>query len=136
MEKYTIERFKETFNDVIAHYHDRRYANEYGRTYECDIYVPSKDAFIECQYYYTHHPVKHKFSGFDINIPEDREFYNKFHNKSNDAGKKIYITYFVSDPEKRQVAKRNGLNFYEIWQCKDDEIDYVIDQIKNQKDVS
>ena len=124
IEDETYNIIKQHFTDAIHRYHDIRYADENGKMFECDIYIPSKDAFIECQYYYTHHPVKGKFSGFDINNENDYQFYLK-----NLEDKRQWRVYVITDPLKRHIAKINNLNFFEIWKYNIDEINEIINKI-------
>ena len=76
--------------------------------YECDIYVPEKDAFIECQFFKTHgkHP-------YDPTNKDDIEFAEKL--KQDSFCHYDYKTFTIRDPHKRKITKERNINFYEMW---------------------
>ena len=95
---------KEKFPSVKRQYKDKlRYP------YNCDFYIPELDYFIELQGYYTHntHP-------YNPNSISDQVLVERY--KERYGPKCQAITIWTSkDPEKRDCAKRNNLNFKEIW---------------------
>ena len=95
---------KEKFPSVKRQYKDKlRYP------YNCDFYIPELDYFIELQGYYTHntHP-------YNPNSILDQVLVERY--KDRYGPKCQAITIWTSkDPEKRECAKRNNLNFKEIW---------------------
>ena len=95
---------KEKFPSVKRQYKDKlRYP------YNCDFYIPELDYFIELQGYYTHntHP-------YNPNSILDQVLVERY--KERYGPKCQAITIWTSkDPEKRDCAKRNHLNFKEIW---------------------
>ena len=97
----------ETYPDAIRWYRDKRYG-----FYECDIYVPSKDAFIECQFFKTHG--RH---AFDPNNENDVQFVETL--KHDKFCHYDYKTFSARDPHKRRLAAENNLNFFELWDSKD-----------------
>lgn len=95
---------KSRFPKVIRQYRDKvRYP------YFCDFYIPELDYFIELQGYYTHgnHP-------FDPNSNEDLQLIEHYKEKYGKTCQAITI-WSIKDVEKRECAKRNNLNFKEVW---------------------
>ena len=95
---------KEKFPSVKRQYKDKlRYP------YNCDFYILELDYFIELQGYYTHntHP-------YNPNSISDQVLVERY--KERYGAKCQAITIWTSkDPEKRDCAKRNHLNFKEVW---------------------
>ena len=95
---------KEKFPSVKRQYKDKlRYP------YNCDFYIPELDYFIELQGYYTHntHP-------YNPNSISDQVLVERY--KERYGAKCQAITIWTSkDPEKRDCAKCNHLNFKEVW---------------------
>jgi len=85
--------------DVVRLYKDWRYAKDSGYKFECDLYVKSKDCFIEIQGYKSHgkHPSTGKETAESLELTE-----------------KEFITY-RSDVLKRSIAKKNGLKYREVF---------------------
>ena len=92
--------------------------------FACDVYIPSLDLYIEYQGWQGHgtHP-------YDKNSSEDNEILEKSKineeivlskNKTSQYSGMIY-TWTVSDPLKRETAKKNGLKYLEIFSFKDAE---------------
>lgn len=108
----TEEKFflyiKSRFPKVIRQYKDK---NRYP--YFCDFYIPELDYFIELQGYYTHgnHP-------FDPNSNEDLQLIEYYKKKYGKDCQPITI-WSIKDVEKRNCAKRNHLNFKEVWSLED-----------------
>ena len=99
---------KSKFPTVVRQYKDK---NRYP--YFCDFYIPELDYFIELQGYYTHgkHP-------FDPNSNEDLQLIEYYKKKYGEDCQPITI-WSIKDVEKRECAKRNNLNFKEIWSLED-----------------
>lgn len=99
---------KSRFPKVIRQYKDK---NRYP--YFCDFYIPELDYFIELQGYYTHgnHP-------FDPNSSEDLQLIEYYKKKYGEDCQSITI-WSIKDVEKRDCAKRNHLNFKEVWSLED-----------------
>lgn len=99
---------KSRFPKVIRQYKDK---NRYP--YFCDFYIPELDYFIELQGYYTHgkHP-------FDPNSNEDLQLIEYYKKKYGEDCQSITI-WSIKDVEKRDCAKRNNLNFKEVWSLED-----------------
>ena len=99
---------KSRFPKVVRQYKDK---NRYP--YFCDFYIPELDYFIELQGYYTHgkHP-------FDPNSNEDLQLIEYYKKKYGEDCQPITI-WSIKDVEKRECAKRNNLNFKEVWSLED-----------------
>ena len=99
---------KSKFPTVVRQYKDK---NRYP--YFCDFYIPELDYFIEFQGYYTHgkHP-------FDPNSNEDLQLIEYYKKKYGEDCQSITI-WSIKDVEKRDCAKRNHLNFKEVWSLED-----------------
>ena len=99
---------KSRFPTVVRQYKDK---NRYP--YFCDFYIPELDYFIELQGYYTHgnHP-------FDPNSNEDLQLIEYYKKKYGEDCQPITI-WSIKDVEKRDCAKRNHLNFKEVWSLED-----------------
>ena len=99
---------KSKFPTVVRQYKDK---NRYP--YFCDFYIPELDYFIELQGYYTHgkHP-------FDPNSDEDLQLIEYYKRKYREDCQPITI-WSIKDVEKRDCAKRNHLNFKEVWSLED-----------------
>ena len=95
---------KEKFPSVKRQYKDKlRYP------YNCDFYIPELDYFIELQGYYTHntHP-------YNPNSISDQVLVERYKERYGPKCQAITI-WTIKDPEKRDCAKHNHLNFKEIW---------------------
>ena len=79
--------------------------------FECDFYFPSNDLYLEIQGHWTHG--KHPFNPEneeDQSIVESWKIKNtKYYNNAIDV-------WTVRDVNKREYAKRNNLNFHELFQ--------------------
>ena len=133
-------------HDVVLHYIDLRYARPWDSyLWECDLYVKSLDLFIECQYFLSHggHPynkyntddkhtlkiLKHKSRQYKINNNSaDKNFYDNFIN-----------VWTKVDTLKRNVAKKNNLNYIELFEkikTKDELLNIINNYFKNLKCLS
>ena len=113
---------KEKFPSVKRQYKDKlRYP------YNCDFYIPELDYFIELQGYYTHntHP-------YNPNSILDQVLVERYKERYGPKCQAITI-WTIKDPEKRDCAKRNHLNFKEVWDLYEGKefIDYIYNEFKN-----
>ena len=113
---------KEKFPSVKRQYKDKlRYP------YNCDFYIPELDYFIELQGYYTHntHP-------YNPNSISDQVLVERYKERYGPKCQAITI-WTLKDPEKRECAKRNNLNFKEVWDLYEGKefIDYIYNEFKN-----
>lgn len=108
------------YDMLITVYPDimREYRDEERYPWKCDFYVPSKDLFIEYQGFYTHglHPYNDK----DDNDTKEKE---RLISKYGEDSQAVTI-WTIRDVEKRETAKKNGLNYVEFFDLKEVE-DYV-----------
>lgn len=98
---------KSKFPSVIRQYKDKeRYP------WQCDFYIPELDYFIELNGTWTHG--KHPYNPNS----EDKALLEKMQTKAL-SGHKYYLnaikTWTIYDVNKRETAKRNNLNFKEVW---------------------
>lgn len=93
-------------NDIIRQYKDIRYP------YNCDFYIISKDLFIECNYFWTHHG-----HFFDKNNKQDINELNKMIEKSktNSFYLGAITTWIERDLEKKEISLKNKLNYLVFW---------------------
>ena len=113
---------KEKFPSVKRQYKDKlRYP------YNCDFYIPELDYFIELQGYYTHntHP-------YNPNSISDQVLVERYKERYGPKCQPITI-WTIKDPEKRDCAKHNHLNFKEVWDLYEGKefIDYIYNEFKN-----
>ena len=115
-----FNNLKQIFNDIEYQYRSELYP------FNCDFYIKSLDLYIELQGNWTHG--KHPFNENDqkdinqLNLWKYRSTeINQFGNK-----KDYYLgainTWTISDPLKRETAKKNNLNYLEIFSCHEKEI--------------
>lgn len=103
-EQYIYNLLKQKYSDIVNHYTDK-----YRYPYICDFYIPSLDLFIEYQGHQSHGG--HPYNKDDEN---DIVLANKI--------KEIFgnnLTFTKRDPEKREIAKKNNLNYIEFWNIKE-----------------
>lgn len=106
-ELHAFNLIKEIYTDAIHQYYDsKRYP------FMCDIYIPSKDLFIECNFFPTHgnHP-------FDPKNEEDLKYVEWL--KQSKFLHYDYKTFTIRDPKKREYAKTHNLNYIEFWNLKE-----------------
>ena len=78
----------------------------------CDFYFPDRKFYLEIQGYWSHggHP-------YDPNNPNDVKIANKWRKKDTKQYLDNLVTWTQRDPQKREVAKNNNLNWKEIFTC-------------------
>lgn len=105
-------------NDVV-----RQYADKERYPYNCDFYIPSIDTFIELNAHWTHgnHP-------YDPDSIEDQQKVKEWKSRGTRYYDNAIRTWTISDVKKREIAKKNNLNYVEIFSSIPDEIlkDYSI----------
>lgn len=97
---------KEKYPDVIRQYKDERYP------FNCDFYILSNDLFIECNFHWTHG--EHSY-----NIETDYEKVNNWKEKNTKFYDNAIETWTIRDPNKRNIAKQNNLNYLEFFNMDD-----------------
>ena len=97
-----IEFFGE--DNVITQYKSKEYP------FCCDFYIKTKNLYIECNYHWTH-----GFHPFDDINKDDVKKLNLWKSKQT----KYYInainTWTIRDVNKRNIAKKNNLNYIEFF---------------------
>lgn len=81
--------------------------------YMCDFYIPKIDTYIEYQGYFTHgsHP-------FDISSKEDNDKLEALKKRYGTNSQAVTI-WSKCDVEKRNLAKKNNLNYVELFNIKE-----------------
>ena len=122
IENKLYKEIKLIFPSVIAQYNkDDRYP------WNCDFYIPELDMFIEFQGSWTHgkHP-------FDYNSEEDQEILKKWKIKNTKYYNNAIQTWIDRDQKKRETAKKNNLNYIELFNKED--IQLFLINLQNIKD--
>ena len=123
IENKLYKEIKLIFPSVIAQYNkDDRYP------WNCDFYIPELDMFIEFQGSWTHgkHP-------FDYNSEEDQEILKKWKIKNTKYYNNAIQTWIDRDQKKRETAKKNNLNYIELFNKEDIQLFLInLQNIKNE----
>ena len=124
IENKLYKEIKLIFPSVIAQYNkDDRYP------WNCDFYIPELDMFIEFQGSWTHgkHP-------FDYNSEEDQEILKKWKIKNTKYYNNAIQTWIDRDQKKRETAKKNNLNYIELFNKEDIQLFLInLQNIKDEK---
>lgn len=129
-EEQSYELLKQKYPDTIRQYRSDLYP------FNCDFYIPSLDLYIECNYSWTHggHP-------FNKDNSEDLKLLEKWKSGKSNYYNNAITTWTIRDVNKRNIAKKNRLNWVEFfnvddfgfWLTHDNlYIDYNKDHIKNE----
>ena len=123
IENKLYKEIKLIFPSVIAQYNkDDRYP------WNCDFYIPELDMFIEFQGSWTHgkHP-------FDYNSEEDQKILKKWKIKNTKYYNNAIQTWIDRDQKKRETAKKNNLNYIELFNKEDIQLFLInLQNIKNE----
>lgn len=92
------------YQDAIHHYTSELYP------FECDMYVPSLDLYIECNFFWTHND-----HFFESNNPDDINTLNNWTNKNTKFYNNAINVWTNSDIKKRDMAIKNNLNYLVFW---------------------
>lgn len=114
-EDRVYDKLKITYPNII-----RECATDPRYPFSCDFYISEKDLFIECNFSWTHGKKPFK-EPFDKNKTAHLKLLNEWQEKSNNHPyfKSAINTWTVRDPLKRETAKKNKLNYIEIFYEKD-----------------
>lgn len=104
-EEKLYEILKAKYPNVKRQYSDDRYP------FACDFYIPDKDMFIELQLFWSHG--KEPFIGTEKQLIKLNEWQEK--TKISTFYKNVIETWTARDPLKRETAKKNDLNYFEIF---------------------
>ena len=113
-ENLCFELIKEKYKDAIHQFRDnKRYP------FNCDIYIPSLDLFIEYQGSEFHGRKPYEGTEEDLQkIKLWKEHGDKICKQENKHGSRYYAminTWTIGDVNKRNIAKQNNLNYIEFW---------------------
>lgn len=92
------------FPNAIHHYTSEVYP------FECDMYVPELDLYIECNFFWSHGG--HFFDSTNQDDLNKVEFWKSKHTKFYDTA--VYV-WTEADPKKLETAKKNNLNYFVCW---------------------
>lgn len=92
------------FPNTKRQYHSEKYP------FACDFYIPEKDLYIELQGMWTHGP-----HAYNSNDPNDINLVEKWKSKNTEFYNSAIEVWTVYDPLKRELAKKNNLNWIEFW---------------------
>lgn len=106
-EDWIYDELKKIYGEVRRQYKCELYP------YMCDFYIPKIDTYIEYQGYFTHgsHP-------FDINSIEDNKKLEVLKKRYGENSQAVTI-WSKTDVEKRNLAKKNNLNYIELFNIKE-----------------
>jgi len=115
------ELFEQWLIDNNVNYKTQYKSNEYP--FNCDFYFPDKDLYLEIQGFWSHgkHP-------YNKNDEEDIKTLNEWVDKNTDFYNECVNTWTIRDPLKRETAKKNNLNWKEVFT---NNIDELIEQVKD-----
>lgn len=85
--------------------------------YFCDFYIPLYNLYIEIQGHWTH-----GFHPFNSENQEDVEKLEYWKNKNTPFYNTAIQVWTIKDPEKRKTAKRNNLNYLEVFSHKVEDV--------------
>jgi hypothetical protein len=102
------EDFTEYLNKNCVNYKRQYKSKEYP--YACDFYFPDNNLYLEIQAMWTHggHP-------FNPNLKEDQTTLQEWQSKNNKFYNCAINTWTVRDVLKRETAKKNNLNYLEVF---------------------
>lgn len=103
-EELLHELLVKDYPDIIREYKSELYP------YSCDFYIPSLNLYIEYQGVWTHgsHPYNEKWDSKQFESMKEKSLSSEFYRNA------IHIWTEV-DPQKRNTAKQNKLNYLEIY---------------------
>ena len=105
-EVYIYNKFYKLGIKVEYEHYDDRYP------YPCDFYLPDRDLFIEYQGFISHGNLDGKVYGpYDPKNEEHRELLRFLKESNYSMYESILNTWTLKDPEKREVVKKNKLNW-------------------------
>ena len=93
-----------SLDDIIREYKSIEYP------YNCDFYIKSLNLYIECNFHWTHGG-----HSYDSENLEDLEIIEKWKSKKSKYYNNAITTWTVRDVRKRNIAKKNNLNYIEFF---------------------
>lgn len=115
LEKYKdkIGAFENLFiklaNKINLNYECQYYSDKYP--YLCDFYLPDSDCYVEINGFWTHGD--HWYSDKDSSVIEE------WKEKDNEFYRNAIYTWTKLDVDKRNIAKKNNLNYVVLWSIAD-----------------
>lgn len=100
LEKQAYQLCIEKFGDIATEYKSEKYP------FKCDIYIPSKDLYIELNFHWTHGK-----EPFDENNIEHQKILEQWKSKNNKFYNIAIDVWTKRDIEKIKIAKQNQLNY-------------------------
>jgi len=132
-EQYFEDKLKEFSIDFIAQYKDEKYP------YYCDFYLPEYNCYIELNIYWLHQ--KHWFDSKDNNdLKTIEKIKSKVESSSGETSKfykRSLEVWTEVDLEKREVARKNNLNYKVFWTQEEIEEffeNFSTEKLKNNRD--
>ena len=95
---------KEKYNDVKRQYRSELYP------FNCDFYIPSLNLYIECNFHWTHN--NHQYNKNEL---KDQIILQQWKSKNTQYYRNAINIWTNLDVRKRNIAKKNNLNFIEFW---------------------
>ena len=102
------EEFAEYLDKNCINYKRQHKSKEYP--YACDFYFPDNDLYLEIQAMWTHGE-----RPFNPNLKEDQATLQEWQSKNNKFYNCAIETWTVRDVLKRETAKKNNLNYLEVF---------------------
>jgi len=130
---YQTKKSNHSFNSSKIEQDFKKWLDEHGVNYKyqyrsekypfaCDFYFPDKDLYLEIQGNWTH-----GFHPYNPDNENDKMIAEGWKNKHTDYYDIAHEVWTKSDPLKRETAKKNGLNWVEVFSCKlEDVVNYYL----------
>ena len=91
-------------DDIIRQYKSDLYP------FNCDFYIKSTDTYVEYQGFWTHGS-----EPYDPSNKEHQKIIEQWSKKNTKFYHSAIKNWTITDPLKRQIAHKNGLNYIEVW---------------------
>ena len=99
------------FPDTKRQYKSEKYP------FSCDFYIPEIDTYIEYQGFWSHGPYGYK-EPYNKNNKVHKNIIKLWKQKNTEQYNKAIDTWTRRDPLKREIAKKNNLNWIEFFNMK------------------
>ena len=109
----TSKNEEQVYNYLLQKFNKDDIERQYKSTlypFNCDFYIKSLNLYIECNFHWTHCPIKSKHKPFK-NSAEDLEELEKLKNKNSKYYNIALYVWTKLDPLKLQTFKKNKLNY-------------------------
>ena len=110
----------------------RQYRDKEKYPWQCDFYIPELNYFIELNGNWTHG--KHPYNKNNVDDKNQLELWKSKYKNAHKYYLNAIKTWTIYDVNKRETAKRNNLNFKEVWSLQEgkDFIDKLLTQFLNK----